>query len=69
MAPRPNDRHVGSDFDDFLREEGLLEEVEAVAHRVVAERASGVVHEQQGEERLIDSSDLLQYSVLGCMSG
>lgn len=32
-----NDKHVGSDFDDFLREEGLLEEVEAVAaNRVVA---------------------------------
>lgn len=26
-----NKRHVGSDFDDFLMEEGLLEEVTAVA--------------------------------------
>lgn len=32
-----NYKHVGSDFDDFLRDEGLLEEVEAVAaKRVVA---------------------------------
>jgi antitoxin HicB len=30
-------RHVGSDFDDFLREEGLLADAEAVAiKRVVA---------------------------------
>lgn len=30
-------RHVGSDFDEFLKEEGLLEEVERVAiKRVVA---------------------------------
>ena len=30
-----NEQHVGSDFDDFLREEGLLEEVEAVAAKRV----------------------------------
>lgn len=30
-------KHIGSDFDDFLREEGLLEEAEAVvAKRVIA---------------------------------
>lgn len=30
-------KHIGSDFDDFLREEGLLEEVSAVAiKRVIA---------------------------------
>ncbi|MCI0333612.1 MAG: helix-turn-helix domain-containing protein [Planctomycetes bacterium] len=30
-------RHIGSDFDDFLREEGLLADAEAVAiKRVVA---------------------------------
>ena len=23
--------HIGSDFDDFLREEGILDEVQAVA--------------------------------------
>lgn len=27
--------HLGSDFDDFLREEGILEEVEAVAMKQV----------------------------------
>lgn len=30
-----NPKHVGSDFDDFLREEGLLEEAEAVAAKRV----------------------------------
>jgi antitoxin HicB len=32
-----NGKHIGSDFDDFLAEEGLLEEAEAVAvKRVLA---------------------------------
>ncbi len=32
-----NQNHIGSDFDDFLAEEGLLEEAEAVAvKRVLA---------------------------------
>ena len=32
-----NKKHVGSDFDDFLREEGLLDEAEANAwKRVIA---------------------------------
>lgn len=36
-----NERHLGSDFDDFLRGEGLLEEVKAVAaKRVLAGRAT-----------------------------
>lgn len=26
-------KHIGSDFDDFLAEDGILEEVEAVAHK------------------------------------
>jgi hypothetical protein len=30
-----NERHLGSDIDDFLREEGLLEEVEALAAKRV----------------------------------
>ena len=35
-----NEKHVGRDLDDFLREEGLLEEVEAVAtERVQAAEA------------------------------
>jgi predicted XRE-type DNA-binding protein len=30
-------KHIGSDFDDFLRDEGILEEAEAVAaKRVIA---------------------------------
>lgn len=32
-----NKKHVGSDFDDFLKEEGIYEEVQAVAiKRVIA---------------------------------
>jgi len=30
-----NKKHLGSDFDDFLREEGLLDEAEAVASKRV----------------------------------
>jgi len=34
---KKNDKHSGSSFDDFLEEEGILEEVEAVAiKRVLA---------------------------------
>jgi antitoxin HicB len=34
---KKKDRHSGSSFDDFLEEEGILEEVEAVAiKRVIA---------------------------------
>lgn len=37
-----NDRHIGSDFDDFLREEGVLQETEAVAaNRVSAGPGDG----------------------------
>jgi antitoxin HicB len=32
-----NNKHIGSDFDDFLRDEGLLDDAEAVAaKRVIA---------------------------------
>ena len=42
-----NEKHVGSDFDDFLREEGLLEEAEAVAaKRVLAYQISEAMKEQ-----------------------
>ena len=42
-----NEQHLGSDFDDFLREEGLLEEVEAVAaKRVLAYQISQAMKEQ-----------------------
>lgn len=55
-----NDKHLGSAFDDFLREEGLLEEVEAVAaQRVQAHHDSEVVKGQAGSSpssgyRLLD---------------
>lgn len=41
-----NKRHLGSDFDDFLEEEGLLAEVEAVAvKRVVAYQIEALMKE------------------------
>ena len=37
MSKKKQNRHVGADFDDFLKEEGFLAEVEAVAvKRVIA---------------------------------
>ncbi len=43
-----NEQHLGSDFDDYLREEGLLEEVEAVAaKRVLAYQISEAMREQE----------------------
>lgn len=42
-----NEKHLGSDFDDFLQEEGLLEEAEAVAaKRVLAYQISQAMKEQ-----------------------
>ena len=41
-----NKEHLGSDFDDFLEEEGLLAEVEAVAvKRVVAYQVAALMEE------------------------
>jgi transcriptional regulator with XRE-family HTH domain len=43
-----NDRHLGSNFDDFLAEEGLLEEVEAVAtKRVLALQIARAMKERK----------------------
>lgn len=37
QAPRPSNPHIGSDFDDFLREEGVYDDAEAIAvKRVLA---------------------------------
>lgn len=42
-----NENHIGSDFDEFLSEEGLLGEVEAVAvKRVLAYQISEMMKEQ-----------------------
>ena len=41
-----NKEHLGSDFDDFLKEEGLLAEAEAVAvKRVVAYQVAALMEE------------------------
>jgi hypothetical protein len=41
-----NKEHLGSDFDDFLEEEGLLAEAEAVAvKRVVAYQVAALMEE------------------------
>ena len=42
-----NEKHLGSDFDDFLAEEGLLAETEAVAiKRVIAYQVANLMEEQ-----------------------
>ena len=42
-----NENHIGSDFDDFLSEEGLLEEAEATAvKRVLAYQISQLMEAQ-----------------------
>jgi hypothetical protein len=47
MAAKLNEKHVGSDFDDLLREESLLEEVEPVAaKRVRANQISQAMREE-----------------------
>ncbi len=43
-----NPKHLGSDFDSFLEEEGLLEEAEAVAmKRVLAFQITKAMEEQK----------------------
>ncbi len=43
-----NPKHVGTDFDSFLEEEGLLEEAEAVAtKRVLAFQIAQAMEEQK----------------------
>ncbi len=42
-----NEKHIGSNFDDFLSEEGLLEEAEAVAvKRVLAFQIKAMMEAQ-----------------------
>jgi len=41
-----NNEHLGSNFDDFLQQEGLLAEVEATAiKRVIAFQIAGLMKE------------------------
>lgn len=43
-----NQQHIGSNFDDFLEEEGILQEVEQVAiKRVLALRLLALMEEQK----------------------
>ena len=39
-------KHIGSDFDDLLRDEGLLEDAEATA----AKRVAAILAEQEEQE-------------------
>jgi antitoxin HicB len=49
-----NNKHIGTDFDDFLQEEGLLAEAEATAvKRVLAHQI-----EKEMAERRISKSEL-----------
>jgi len=47
-------KHIGSDFDDFLREEGLLEEIEAAA----AKRTFVIQFERELKKKKIGKSKL-----------
>jgi DNA-binding Xre family transcriptional regulator len=43
-----NEKHIGSDFDEFLSEEGILEETEIVAvKRVLAFQITQLMQEQK----------------------
>ncbi len=43
-----NEKHVGSDLDEFLREDGILEDVEELAvKRVLAFQIARLMEEQQ----------------------
>jgi len=43
-----NEKHIGSDFDDFLQEEGILAETEAIAiKRVIAFQVTQLMQEQK----------------------
>ena len=49
-----NKQHIGSDFDDFLRDEGVLDETEAIAiKRVIAFQVA-----QEMERASISQSEL-----------
>ena len=42
-----NEKHIGSDFDDFLQEEGILAETESIAiKRVIAFQVNQLMLEQ-----------------------
>lgn len=50
-----NEKHLGSDFDDFLREDGVLDEVEAIAAKRVLAYQIGdgtlEVHQLTGDSK------------------
>lgn len=43
-------RHIGSDFDDFLTEEGILEEVEAAARKRLTHAKDGYTYRLEWSE-------------------
>lgn len=51
-----NKKHIGSDFDDFLEEEGLLEEVETVA----AKRVFVFQLEKELQKQKVNKEELAQ---------
>jgi antitoxin HicB len=49
---KSKNRHVGGNFDDFLQEEGLLADAEAVAiKRVLAQQLSAMMKKQRITKR------------------
>ncbi len=51
-----NKKHIGSSFDDFLQEEGILEEVEEVA----AKRVFVFQLEREMQKQKIDKAELAE---------
>ncbi len=48
MAKKKSNPHIGSDFDQFLEEEGILQEVEIVAaKRVIAWQIAEIMKKEQ----------------------
>jgi uncharacterized protein (DUF433 family) len=54
-----NERNLGSDFDDFLREEGLLEEAQAVAAKRVTARHDLAGLAMPGLERITADPEVM----------
>jgi antitoxin HicB len=48
MAKKETNPHIGSDFDDFLKEDGILSEVEIVAaKRVIAWQLAEIMEKER----------------------
>ena len=63
-----NNPHIGSDFDDFLTEDGILADVEAVAvKRVIAFQIASLMEKQRLSKIDMASRMNTSRSVLECL--